>query len=91
MGDGFAVIDNVFTTEEINSILQITSQAETSKPTFRKTADLFAVRQFLKEVSETKELMLALSWFPLRIAAALAMLMLALLFKKNNKLNHEQQ
>jgi ectoine hydroxylase-related dioxygenase (phytanoyl-CoA dioxygenase family) len=54
LSDGFAVIDNVFTTEEINSILQIISQVDTCKPTFRKTADLFAIRQFLKEVPETK-------------------------------------
>jgi ectoine hydroxylase-related dioxygenase (phytanoyl-CoA dioxygenase family) len=50
------VIDNVFTLDEINSILQIISQVDTSKPTFRKTADLFAVRQFIKEVPETKAL-----------------------------------
>jgi ectoine hydroxylase-related dioxygenase (phytanoyl-CoA dioxygenase family) len=54
--DGFATIDNVFTTDEINSILQSISQVDTTKPTFRKTADLFAIRQFLKEVPKAKEL-----------------------------------
>ena len=54
--DGFAVIDDVFSTKEIGSILQAISQVDTTKPTFRKTADLFAIRQFLKEVPETKEL-----------------------------------
>jgi hypothetical protein len=58
LSDGFAVIDAVFTTEEVNSILQAISQVGTSKPTFRKTADLFAIRQFLKEVPQTKELIL---------------------------------
>ncbi len=50
---GFAIIDNVFTTEEIALILQTISQVDTTKPTFRKTNDLFAIRQFLKEVPET--------------------------------------
>ena len=47
---GFAIVDNVFTGEEINDLLLIISQADTTKPTFRKTNDLFAIRQFLKEV-----------------------------------------
>jgi len=56
LSDGFAVIDGVFSTEEVNSILQALSQVDTSRPTFRKTADLFAIRQFLKEVPRTKQL-----------------------------------
>jgi len=56
LSDGFAVIDGVFSTEEVNSILQALSQVDTSRPTFRKTADLFAIRQFLKEVPQTKQL-----------------------------------
>ncbi|SFQ16273.1 phytanoyl-CoA dioxygenase family protein [Parafilimonas terrae] len=48
--EGFVVIDNIYTLEEINSILETISQADTSKPTFRRTNDLFAIRQFLKEV-----------------------------------------
>ncbi|WP_332367942.1 phytanoyl-CoA dioxygenase family protein [Spirosoma telluris] len=54
--DGFAIIDNVFTTEEIHLIRQAILRVDTNKPTFRKTNDLFAIRQFLKEVPETKEL-----------------------------------
>ncbi len=50
LNQGFAIIDNVFTDEEINDLLLTISQADTSKPTFRKTNDLFAIRQFLKEV-----------------------------------------
>lgn len=51
--DGFAVIDDVFSESEINNLLQIIANVDTSKPTFRKTNDLFAIRQFLKEVPET--------------------------------------
>ena len=54
--EGFAIIENVFTSEEINSILQTISQVDTTKPTFRKTKDLFAIRQFLKEIPATHHL-----------------------------------
>ena len=50
INQGFTIIDNVFTDEEINDLLLTISQADTSKPTFRKTNDLFAIRQFLKEI-----------------------------------------
>lgn len=56
ISDGFAIIDNVFTSDEIASILQAISQVDTTKPTFRKTNDLFAIRQFIKEVPEVKKL-----------------------------------
>jgi ectoine hydroxylase-related dioxygenase (phytanoyl-CoA dioxygenase family) len=48
--DGFTIIDDIYTTEEINAILQVIAEADTTKPTFRKTNDLFAIRQFLKEI-----------------------------------------
>jgi ectoine hydroxylase-related dioxygenase (phytanoyl-CoA dioxygenase family) len=53
LDDGFTVIENVFTDTEIEHIIEIIQQANTSKPTFRKTNDLFAIRQFLKEVPAT--------------------------------------
>jgi ectoine hydroxylase-related dioxygenase (phytanoyl-CoA dioxygenase family) len=56
LSEGFAVIENVFTTQEVNTILQTISQVDTTNPTFRKTNDLFAIRQFLKEVPATKRL-----------------------------------
>jgi ectoine hydroxylase-related dioxygenase (phytanoyl-CoA dioxygenase family) len=50
LNDGFAIINNVFTNAEIEHLLFLISQIDTSKPTFRKTNDLFAIRQFLKEI-----------------------------------------
>lgn len=47
---GFTVIDNIFTAEEVEQIVNIIQQADTSNDTFRKTKDLFAIRQFLKEI-----------------------------------------
>ena len=55
LNNGFAIIDNVFTDQEVEDLLVIISQADTSKPTFRKTNDLFAIRQFLKEVPSSVE------------------------------------
>ncbi len=54
--DGFVIVDNIFTEEEIENILLSISQVDTSKPTFRKTNDLFAIRQFLKEIPEALDL-----------------------------------
>ena len=50
--DGFIVINNLFEDEVIEAMLSIISEADSSKPTFRKTNDLFAIRQFLKEVPD---------------------------------------
>lgn len=47
---GFAIIPDIYTAAEVQAMLHIISQADTSRPTFRKTADLFAVRQALKEM-----------------------------------------
>lgn len=47
---GFSVIDSVYTNEEVDAVLQIIDKADTSKATFRRSNDLFAIRQFLKEL-----------------------------------------
>lgn len=47
---GYAVINDVFTAEEITSILDTINKIDTSGPAFRKTNDLFAIRRFVKEV-----------------------------------------
>lgn len=48
--DGFAVTKDVFSDDEIASILAAIESIDTSKPAFRKRADLFAIRRFLHEV-----------------------------------------
>lgn len=50
--NGFTVIENVFSAKETEDILAEIQQTNTSKPTFRKTNDLFAMRRFLKEVPQ---------------------------------------
>jgi ectoine hydroxylase-related dioxygenase (phytanoyl-CoA dioxygenase family) len=55
---GFVTINNVFSDGEVEKILQLINQADTSRKTFRKSADLFAIRQFLKEVPGISNLIL---------------------------------
>jgi len=53
---GFTIIKNIFSEEEIKEISQVIQNIDTSKETFRKSEDLFAIRQFLKEIPEVKDL-----------------------------------
>ena len=50
---GFTIINDVFSEEEINQIINVIDSIDTSKETFRKSEDLFAIRQFLKEIPES--------------------------------------
>lgn len=49
---GFATIDGIYSKPEIDAIATVIENAATEKPTFRKSNDLFAIRQFLKEIPE---------------------------------------
>jgi len=53
---GFSIISNIFSTEEIEKISEVIQSIDSSKETFRKSEDLFAIRQFLKEIPEVKDL-----------------------------------
>jgi ectoine hydroxylase-related dioxygenase (phytanoyl-CoA dioxygenase family) len=48
--NGFAILDNIYTTDEVDNLIQQINQANTDNETFRKSSELFAIRQFLKEV-----------------------------------------
>lgn len=52
MNDGFTVINGIYTDAEVKSILEVIASADQSNPAFRKTDDLFAIRQFLKELPQ---------------------------------------
>jgi hypothetical protein len=54
---GFAIIENIYSYSEINNLLDLISNANYSNPTFRKTADLFAIRQFVQEVPDTVDIL----------------------------------
>jgi len=52
---GFTIINDVFSEKEINQIIDVINSIDTSKENFRKSEDLFAIRQFLKEVPESHQ------------------------------------
>jgi ectoine hydroxylase-related dioxygenase (phytanoyl-CoA dioxygenase family) len=54
--DGFSIVDRIYSSQEVDQILLVIDQVDTSKSTFRKTKDLFAIRQFLKEIPRIKQL-----------------------------------
>jgi len=49
---GYSLVENIYSTEEIETITSIIDSKETNEETFRKSEDLFAIRQFHKEVPE---------------------------------------
>ena len=54
---GFHVVNNVYNKDEINTISNFINNLDTTNPIFRKTNDLFAIRQFIKEFPEIKKLL----------------------------------
>jgi ectoine hydroxylase-related dioxygenase (phytanoyl-CoA dioxygenase family) len=55
---GYTVIQDVFTCQEIDTIIHIINSADSTNSTFRKTNDLFAIRQFLKEMPKLQPFLL---------------------------------
>jgi ectoine hydroxylase-related dioxygenase (phytanoyl-CoA dioxygenase family) len=54
--EGFTIINNVYSESEIEKIIseiEKVTEKETENSTFRKSEDLFAIRQFHKEIPET--------------------------------------
>ena len=54
--NGFTILNSIYSNQEIEQILLVIDQVDKTKETFRKSTDLFAIRQFLKEVPETTNL-----------------------------------
>jgi len=55
---GFAVIESVYHDTEVDKIVRAVSSTDTSKDTFRKSKDLFTIRQCLKEIPALLDLLL---------------------------------
>ncbi|EHQ28167.1 phytanoyl-CoA dioxygenase family protein [Mucilaginibacter paludis] len=53
---GFTIIDDVYTDAEVDQLLNTINATPVNGATFRKTKDLFAIRQFLKEVPDAEGL-----------------------------------
>ncbi|MFN4313670.1 MAG: phytanoyl-CoA dioxygenase family protein [Chitinophagaceae bacterium] len=48
--NGFSIIDDIYATEEIDIILAQIDRINSNNENYRRSIDLFAIRQFLKEV-----------------------------------------
>lgn len=53
---GFSIINDIYTDKERLDIIDVIENADTSGDTFRKSANLFAIRQFLKEIPKAAAL-----------------------------------
>lgn len=51
--NGFSIIQNVYSNTEIEQILHLINSIDPSQNNFRKSEDLFAIRQFLKEIPDS--------------------------------------
>lgn len=56
ISNGFAIINDVFSQKEVDAIVDTIEQVDSTRPTFRRSADLFAIRQFVKEVPQVMPL-----------------------------------
>ncbi|MDB5195673.1 MAG: phytanoyl-CoA dioxygenase [Flaviaesturariibacter sp.] len=54
--NGFAIISDIYSSSETESIIEAIDNVDSPNLTFRRSADLFAIRQFLKEVPEVQPL-----------------------------------
>lgn len=53
---GFTTINSVYSQEEIDAIIKFIDEQDTNSPIFRKSENLFAIRQFIKELPQIKSL-----------------------------------
>lgn len=56
--NGFTIINHIFSDDEVAAILSTIENTDASGDTFRKSADLFAIRRFIKEIPATLPLLL---------------------------------
>jgi len=56
--EGYVIINDIFTADEVTEIVKVINNVDASgNPAFRKTADLFAIRRFVKEVPSISRLL----------------------------------
>ena len=48
--NGYLVFENIYTETELSNIIHEIESADTQRDSFRKSGELFAIRQFLKEI-----------------------------------------
>ena len=56
-GEGYAVIDNIFLENEVKSLIEIIENATQNSDNFRKSENLFAIRNLLQEVPDLNKVL----------------------------------
>jgi len=56
--NGYSIVEYIFSENEVEQIISKIDNTNTYKPNFRKLSDLFAIRQFLKEIPEITDLIM---------------------------------
>ena len=54
--NGFSIVNDIYTADEVHAMLNVIQNADPSKETFRKSTEVFAIRQCLKEIPELIQL-----------------------------------
>ncbi|HVW97386.1 MAG TPA: phytanoyl-CoA dioxygenase family protein [Mucilaginibacter sp.] len=54
--DGFTVLNNIYSHDELEAISRLINSADHSQPAFRKSNDIFAIRQFFKTIPGVSDL-----------------------------------
>ena len=56
-GKGYAIIDNIFSENEVKALIKIIENATQNSDNFRKSENLFAIRNLLQEVPELNKIL----------------------------------
>lgn len=51
--NGFTIINDIYSAEDVDSMVRVIENADSSNDTFRKSKEVFAIRQFFSEIPET--------------------------------------
>lgn len=54
--NGYTIIENIYSIDEVNQILTLIDSVNSNNPTFRRAVDIFAIRQFFREIPDIKDL-----------------------------------
>lgn len=57
VSNGFEVINSIYSNSEIEEMISIIENSDTTNDTFRKSTDVFAIRQFVREIPEINSLL----------------------------------
>lgn len=54
--EGFIILNDIYSDDEVEEIVRLINETPVQNDTFRKSNDLFAIRQFIKEIPQVSKL-----------------------------------